>query len=179
MLGASLTSRVAARYIEGQVVLEGVLSLLGPSLDAVQREGERHLTDLLGPVEADRYIGYRKARDRDHAHMTILSPPETKQVLERLTDEERVKDPSLSRGKAREKAKDVLLTETRKVNLSGWHARGLGRAEAGSDITYFIVVDWPDGQKLRKSMGFEPKDFHITVGFDSRDVHGVAKNKVL
>jgi len=57
--------------------------------------------------------------------------------------------------------------------------RGLGKAEQGKDVVYFIVVDWPEAQKFRAQFGLPPRDFHITMGFSNKDIHNVRKNNVL
>ncbi|CAO3593949.1 unnamed protein product [Absidia cylindrospora] len=38
-------------------------------------------------------------------------------------------------------------------------------------ISYFRVIHWPFGQKLRAHFGLPPTHFHVTVGFDPKDVH--------
>ncbi|ORX44956.1 hypothetical protein DM01DRAFT_1177895 [Hesseltinella vesiculosa] len=37
--------------------------------------------------------------------------------------------------------------------------------------TYYRVISWPFGQRLRASMDLPPVSFHITIGFDPKDIH--------
>lgn len=41
---------------------------------------------------------------------------------------------------------------------------------------YFLVCIYPYGDRYRKKHGLGPKDFHITLGFESKDVHEIPKN---
>ena len=56
---------------------------------------------------------------------------------------------------------------------------GLGTAERNGNRTYFVVVKSDDLQELRKVYGLPEMDFHITLGFNCKDVFGVRKNEVL
>lgn len=54
-------------------------------------------------------------------------------------------------------------------------------AEAKSDAAevkeaYFIVIDWPAASALRTELGLPRMDFHITLGFSVKDIHGVKKD---
>ncbi|CAO3611222.1 unnamed protein product [Cunninghamella blakesleeana] len=49
---------------------------------------------------------------------------------------------------------------------------GLGSLkESRTAKSYFRVIYWPFGQKMRKHIGLKPTDFHITVGFHPKDIH--------
>lgn len=56
---------------------------------------------------------------------------------------------------------------------------GLGKVVDGGNTVYFIVVDWQEAQEFRAKYGLPPIDLHITIGFVSKDIHNVRKNKVL
>lgn len=56
---------------------------------------------------------------------------------------------------------------------------GVGKAERAGNTSYYIVIDSPTLDEVRSSLKLEPKDFHITIGFDKKDVFGVRKNQVL
>lgn len=54
---------------------------------------------------------------------------------------------------------------------------GIGEAQDAERCrrAFYLVVEWPSGQKFRAKFGLGPKDFHITLGFVNGDVHGVSK----
>lgn len=56
---------------------------------------------------------------------------------------------------------------------------GLGKAEKGGNKSYFVVIKSEKLDHVRNRYNLEKKDFHITLGFYPRDVHGVRKNEVL
>jgi len=56
---------------------------------------------------------------------------------------------------------------------------GVGKAVEEDSFAYFIVCTCPEGQEIRKSYGLSEKDFHITLGFDPKDVFKVRKNEVI
>lgn len=57
---------------------------------------------------------------------------------------------------------------------------GLGRAVDSNDDkndSFFCVLDWPAANIVRADLGLPPHDFHITVGFAEKDIHGVRKDR--
>lgn len=52
---------------------------------------------------------------------------------------------------------------------------GIGLADNGSNQAYFIILHAPTLQAYRNKLGFENKDFHITIGFDRKDVFNKSK----
>ena len=59
-------------------------------------------------------------------------------------------------------------------------SKGIGRAEKDGEKVYFLVVEWPWGDKFRKeALGIETiRQFHITLCWTGRgDIHGVEKGE--
>lgn len=54
--------------------------------------------------------------------------------------------------------------------------KGLGHGQKLKDSTYFIVASSNEAQTIRKGFGLKEKDFHITLGFDTKDVFGIDKS---
>jgi len=57
--------------------------------------------------------------------------------------------------------------------------KGVGKATRESNTTFFIVAESTQLGAIRDELGLEAKDFHITIGFNKKDVFGVRKNSVL
>jgi hypothetical protein len=116
------------------------------------RRGLYQLRKILTPEEFEKVTTARRQRDAGAYHVTVLTRLELKVAGD------------LDPGKL------SFATD--------WRALGLGSASSGTDTAYFVVLDWPGGHALRKSLGFPPaKDFHITLGFTNLDVHGVRKDR--
>ncbi|CAN8062503.1 unnamed protein product [Agarophyton chilense] len=41
---------------------------------------------------------------------------------------------------------------------------------------YYVVIKWPEAQRLRNEMGLPQKDLHITLGFTEKDIHNCRKD---
>lgn len=92
------------------------------------------------------------------SHITILELKEMKKPIKKKLKEEQIKE---------------HLTTPGPITC-----KGIGRAEKNGEMVYFLVIDWPWGDGLRKDiLGLEsPKQFHITLCWTGRsDIHGVDK----
>ena len=56
---------------------------------------------------------------------------------------------------------------------------GVGKAEAKGNAAYFVVCQSDKLDALRDRFELPKQDFHITLGFDKKDVFGVPKNEIL
>ena len=113
---------------------------------------EQYLTKMK-IILGDEYESYRQhqsARDHSFFHVTLVNPYE----YQPLSD------------------KGNIINQKIRVQL-----QGLGRVSKGDNSTYFVVASSPDGQYLRRKFLLKEKDFHVTLGFKSQDVYGVAKDK--
>lgn len=104
----------------------------------------------------------RDKRDAHEYHCTVLSVMEYNRVAERM-------------GSEFQKRVDIIHS----LDIEDLTFEGVGKAERAGDEAYFIVLKSPTLDEVRSSLGLEPKDFHITIGFDRKDVFGVRKNEVI
>jgi hypothetical protein len=54
---------------------------------------------------------------------------------------------------------------------------GVGKAESKGNTSYFIVCESDKLDAVRTRFELTKQDFHITIGFDKKDVFGVVKDK--
>jgi hypothetical protein len=66
-----------------------------------------------------------------------------------------------------------------KVNFDDIKLLGVGSAEKSGNRAFYIVVESNLLNESRTSLNLDEKDLHITLGFKSKDVHGVRKNSVM
>lgn len=108
------------------------------------------------------FLNLRENRDRrdgaGNYHMTVITPKELRQL------------------KKKAHAEGVEL-QFPPVDFS-FEVIGVGTAANDESQTWFAVVKSESIQEWRKSLGLEPHDLHITLGFElAGDVHGVAKGE--
>mmetsp|Transcript_4416 Transcript_4416/g.10612 ORF Transcript_4416/g.10612 Transcript_4416/m.10612 type:complete len:1152 (-) Transcript_4416:225-3680(-) len=74
-----------------------------------------------------------------------------------------------------------LFLEDRTTRTQDWFIHGIGRqgelqfGEGEKNWCFFLVCSYPRAAALRKKLGLAPKDFHITLGFNERDIHACSK----
>jgi hypothetical protein len=155
------------------VEVKGATMATSEAVKSEQRKGEDILRKVLGDEKANALIENRKKRDGDGAHITLLSPADTKKAIAGMAEKE-----SISKGEAERRVK-ALAAEGVPENFT---VKGVGKAEKDGKEAYYLGVEWPAGDEFRKSLGLPTgdeagaQDFHITLGFgDGGDVHGVRK----
>lgn len=102
-------------------------------------------------------LSKQQKRDNGHYHMTIMSSAEFSKF----------------------KHNQTLIDAPINISFLGY-----GMLEADNTKTHFLVCFSNDAQKLRQNAGLPLKDFHVTVGFDPKDLHrvnkvAVKKNRVI
>jgi len=117
----------------------------------------------LEQVLGDRFQQYRAlqaARDHQLFHMTLLNPNEyqlaDKALVEKLL------------------ATDFNSNFSSQLNVT---LLGLGKVERDDKQTYFVVAQSNDAQLIRQRFLLKNKDFHVTLGFNPRDIYGVKKDR--
>ena len=73
----------------------------------------------------------------------------------------------------------IYLNKITQVPIEDLKLLGLGTAEKSENKCYFIVCKSNTLEQTRTDLEFDEKDFHITLGFKWKDVHGVRKNELL
>jgi len=128
----------------------------------------KDLYDIVGSNEKfETLISNQARRDRREGseythHITVISVMEYNQLMKN--------DP---------KDFQERINTIKSLDIEDLDFEGVGKAERDGNIAYFVVVESPILDEFRSSLGLEPKDFHVTLGFDKKDVFGVRKNQVL
>lgn len=134
-----------------------------------ENEMKPFLSDLYEIVDNDdRYdtlVGNQQRRDQreDHDYHTTIIP-----VMD-------FNNLMTSMGSEFQKRLDIIFS----LDITDLTFEGVGMAERAGSTAYFVVVESPTLDEIRSSLGLSKSDFHITIGFDPKDVFGVPKNKVL
>ena len=106
------------------------------------------------------YTGNQIARDGGKYHITVIN------VMDygRLTK-------SMGMDKFVSALQPILEYEIDDLDMLG-----VGKAESKGNTSYFVVCESDKLDAVRTRFGLPKQDFHITLGFDKRDVFGVTKD---
>jgi hypothetical protein len=115
------------------------------------------------------------SRDNNEHHITLLIKGEFKTVVEKIKQHKDYS--SIVTEKCKENASDldVLMNVLKEVIEDDWVDIGLGKIVKGEEETYFKVIEWNSAQNFLNELDIK-RDFHITVGFKNKDIHGVSKD---
>jgi hypothetical protein len=102
----------------------------------------------LGEHAFEKYRAAQSSRDHHSFHITLINPYEYPDV------------------------KSIDVTTLPPITFT---FEGLGTVSKGNNNAYFVVASAEPAQKIRHTYGLKNKDFHITLGFDTKDVFGVSK----
>lgn len=109
------------------------------------------------------YENNRIARDRESSHITVLSVPDLNNLYKIYGVEDYVN----------------IIDSIKNINITDLKFKGIG---SGTDIknneTYFIVCESEILNNMFKYLNLKPKQLHITLGFNMKDVFNIDKSIV-
>ena len=120
------------------------------------------LKEILGQ-DYDKYTLLQKQRDHGSYHITVIN----------VMDYNRL---------SREMGVDKFVNSIEpilKYPIDDIQMFGVGTANRSTNRAYFVVCRSEKMKAIRDRFNLENQDFHITLGFFSKDVFGVRKNVVL
>lgn len=120
------------------------------------------LKDVLGE-QYEEYTSNQKKGDSDGYHITVINVID----YNRLSEENGI-DKFVN-------SLDGIL----KASIDDLKLMGLGKAQKGENTSYFVVCESELLDEVRKMYNLPEQDFHITLGFKHKDVHGVRKNELV
>ena len=151
------------------------------------------------------FVSKRAARDGDHWHMTILNIQEISDLVKKaiaddesaakfraMLDEHGPRDNIIdTNGKTGKKLRKAFRSKIlqfcefflrdRMTRKKDWFVLGVGKqtetCAKGKDGNecFFLVCSFPRADALRKKLNLPSKDFHITLGFKTKDIHNCSK----
>jgi hypothetical protein len=119
------------------------------------------LKDVLGD-QYEEYTSNQKKRDSDGYHITVINVID----YNRLSQENGI-DKFVN-----------SLDQVLKASIDDLKLMGLGKAQKNENTAYFVVCKSDLLDEVRRMYNLPEKDFHITIGFKHKDVHGVRKNEL-
>jgi hypothetical protein len=119
------------------------------------------LKEILGE-SFEEYTNLQQARDNGHYHLTFMSVMEFNKVSKEIGFDKFTKQ----------------IQHLQRVPFDDIKLKGIGMVEKSGNKSYFIVCDSNLLDQARSDFDLEPKDFHITLGFKWKDIHGVRKNEL-
>ena len=103
----------------------------------------------------------QQARDKKEGHthhMTVINVMEMKKLFETFGDFH------------------DRINLIQSMDILDLEMLGVGKAERDGKVAYFVVCDSSTLDEIRSSLDLPKQNFHITLGFDPKDVFGVSKS---
>lgn len=121
------------------------------------------LKEILGEDNYEQFIDYQQKRDSGKWHMTVINVMDYNKLSKQMGIDKFVSS----------------LDSVFKYEIDDLKMLGIGTAEKNGNRAYFIVCRSEKLDALRKRYGLSEHDFHVTLGFFSKDVFGVPKNEII
>lgn len=121
------------------------------------------LKEILGEEDFEIFTQNQKSRDHGHYHITVINVMD----YNRLSKEMGITNFIQS------------LELIFKYEIEDLEMLGVGTASKSTNTTYFIVCQSDSLDAIRTRFNLPKQDFHITLGFNTKDVFGVPKNVVI
>jgi hypothetical protein len=128
------------------------------------------------PHFAESYTKPRIQRDGDLFHVTLVAKSEIPQLCHHFQEQDRVAVMKLAEESAEREILKKTSTEKQDCARSAMVQLGIGIARSKESQCYYGVICWPDAAVWRHRHGLPPAEFHMTLGFQPYDVHGVRKD---
>jgi hypothetical protein len=121
------------------------------------------LRSVLSKEDYDLYTQNQQARDHGVYHMTVISVMDYGRLTKSMGMDKFV----------------AALQPIFEYEIDDLEMLGVGKAEAKGNTAYFVVCQSDKLEAIRTRFELSKHDFHITLGFDKKDVFGVPKNEII
>ena len=120
------------------------------------------LRDILGEDDYVKFTEIQIKRDGGHYHITVINVADYNRLSKHMGIDKFVN------------SLDPIL----KYPIDDLKLLGVGRAQKNENTAFFIVCDSAKLEAIRNRFELEKHDFHITLGFNWKDVFGIRKNEL-
>jgi hypothetical protein len=121
------------------------------------------LRSFLSKEDYDLYTGNQQARDHGVYHMTVINVMDYGRLTKMMGIDKFV----------------AALQPVLEYEIDDLEMLGIGKAEAKGNMAYFVVCQSEKLDAIRTRFELPKHDFHITLGFNQKDVFGVPKNEII
>lgn len=121
------------------------------------------MKEIVGEEKFNIFTERQKNRDRGLYHITIINPMEYEKLTKKFGLSNFIDSLEL-----------IFKYEIDDINMLG-----IGTSSKGQNITYYVVCESDKLDAIRNRFDLPKQDFHITLGFDLKDVFGVRKNIII
>lgn len=121
------------------------------------------LKEILGEEDFEIFTQNQKTRDHGHYHVTVINVMDCNRLSKEMGMANFVKSVEL--------AFDYPVEDLELL--------GVGMASKNTNTAYFIVCSSDSLDAVRTRFNLPKQDFHVTLGFNTKDVFGVPKNLVI
>lgn len=131
--------------------------------EAVVEPHLEKLKEILGEEDFEIFTQNQKTRDQGHYHITVINVMDCNRLSKEMGMVNFVKSVEL--------AFDYPVEDLELL--------GVGMASKNANTAYFIVCSSDSLDAIRTRFNLLKQDFHVTLGFNAKDVFSVRKNEVL
>ena len=121
------------------------------------------LKEILGEEDFEIFTQNQKMRDHGQYHITVINVMDCNRLSKEMGMANFVKSVEL--------AFDYPVEDLELL--------GVGEASKNANTAYFIVCSSDSLDAVRTRFNLPKQDFHVTLGFNTKDVFGVPKNLVI
>lgn len=120
------------------------------------------LRDILGEDDYTKFTENQIKRDGGHYHITVINVMDYNRLSKQMGIDKFVNS----------------LDPIFKYPIDDLRMLGVGRAQKNENTAFFIVCDSAKLEAIRTRYELQKQDFHVTLGFNWKDVFGIRKNEL-
>jgi hypothetical protein len=121
------------------------------------------IKEILGEEDFEIFTQNQKTRDHGHYHITVINVMDCNRLSKEMGMANFVKSVELAF----------------EYPVEDLEMLGVGMASKNDNKAYFIVCSSDSLDAVRTRYNLSKQDFHVTLGFNTKDVFGVPKNVVI